>query len=114
MMTVPAGEADELDLLQTVMGSLASANPTELAQEEVARRLRVLEQVDAMGAAARGSLLETFDAQDGSVADGQRTTRTWLVHCTRVTRRQAAEHRAVQALARDHRALLAALAEGTC
>jgi hypothetical protein len=112
MMTVPAGEADELDLLQTVMGSLASANAAELAPEEVARRLRVLEQVDAMGAAARGSLLEAFDAQDGSVADGQRTTRTWLVHCTRVTRGQAAQHRAVQALARGHRTLLAALAEG--
>lgn len=112
MMTVPAGEADELDLLQTLMGTLASTDPTELAQGEVARRLRVLEQVDAMGAAARGGLLEAFDAQDGSVADGQRTTRTWLVHCTRVTRGQAAEHRAVQALARQHPVLLAALAEG--
>ena len=73
MMTVPAGEADELDLLQTLMGSLAGTDPTELAPEEVARRLRVLEQIDAMGAAARGRLLEVFDAQDGSVADGQRT-----------------------------------------
>ena len=112
MMTVPAGEADELDLLQTLMGSLARTDPTELAPEEVARRLRVLEQVDAMGAAARGRLLEVFDAQDGSVADGQRTTRTWLVHCTRVTRGQAAEHRAVQAVARQHQVLLDALAEG--
>jgi Domain of unknown function (DUF222) len=112
MMTVPAGEADELDLLQTLMGSLADTDPTELAQEEVARRLRVLEQVDAMGAAARGRLLEVFDAHDGPVADGQRTARAWLVHVTRVTRGQAAEHRAVQALARQHPVLLAALAEG--
>jgi hypothetical protein len=111
-MTVPAGEADELDLLQTLMGSLADTDPTELAQEEVARRLRVLEQVDAMGAAARGRLLEVFDAHDGPVADGQRTARAWLVHVTRVTRGQAAEHRAVQALARQHPVLLAALAEG--
>ena len=112
MMTVPAGEADELDLLLTLMGSLAGAGPTELTPEEVARRLRVLEQVDAMGAAARGRLLEAFDVQDGSIADGQRTIRTWLVNCTRVTRRQASEHRAVQALARQHLVLLAALAEG--
>jgi hypothetical protein len=112
MMTVPAGEADELDLLQTLMGSLAGTDPTELAPEEVARRLRVLEQIDAMGAAARGRLLEVFDAQDGSVADGQRTARAWLVHVTRVTRGQAAEHKAVQALARQHPVLLAALAEG--
>ena len=112
MVAVPAGEADELDLLQTLMGSLAGADPAGLAPEEVARRLRVLEQVDAIEAAVRGRLLEAFDAQDGSVADGQRTTRTWLVHCTRVTRGQAGEHRAVQALARQHPVLLAALAEG--
>ena len=46
------------------------------------------------------------------MADGQRTTRTWLVHSTRVTRGQAAEHKAVQALAEGHRPLLAALREG--
>jgi Domain of unknown function (DUF222) len=46
------------------------------------------------------------------VADGQRTIRTWLVNVTRVTRGQAGEHRAVQALAEGHRVLLAGLAEG--
>jgi hypothetical protein len=112
MMTVPAGEADELDLLQTLMGSLASTDPTQLPEEEVARRLRILEQVDAMGAAVRGGLLAAFSAQDGCVADGQRTTRTWLVHCTRVTKGQAGEHQAVEKVARDHPALYAALAEG--
>ena len=60
----------------------------------------------------RGRLLEVFDAQDGHLADGQRTTRTWLIHSLRVTRGQAAEYRAVQALARGHRVLHAALAEG--
>ncbi len=48
----------------------------------------------------------------GSVADGQRTARTWLVHCTRVTKGQAAEHKAVQVLARRHPVLAAGLAEG--
>jgi ribose transport system permease protein len=46
------------------------------------------------------------------LADGQRTSRTWLVHSTRVTRGQAAEHMAAHALAREHRPLLEALAEG--
>ena len=46
------------------------------------------------------------------MADGQRTARTWLVHSTRVTRGQAAEHKAVQALAEGHRPLLAGLREG--
>ena len=109
---VPAGEADELDLLQTLMGSLAGADPAGLGEQEVARRLRVLEQVDAIEAAVRGRLLEVFDAQDGHLADGQRSTRTWLVQCTRVTRGQAGEHQAVQGLAREHPVLLAALAEG--
>ena len=110
-MAVPAG-ADEMELLESLMGSLADTDPGQLADEEKARRLRVLERVDAIETAVRGRLLEAFDARDGHVADGQRTARTWLVHCTRVTRGQAAEHMAVQALARGHRVLLAGLAEG--
>ncbi len=55
---------------------------------------------------------QVFDAQAGPLADGQRTIRTWLVNSVRVTKGQAAEHRAVQALARSHPVLLAGLAEG--
>lgn len=58
---------------------------------------RALERVDAVGAALRGRYLHAFDARDGSVADGQRTTRTWLVNCLRVTKGQAAEYKAIQA-----------------
>ena len=50
-----------------------------------------------------------FVSQDGSVADGQRTARTWLVHCLRVTKGQAGQHRAIQALASKHAPLLAGL-----
>ena len=78
----------------------------------LADRLQILEQAEAVGAATRSQLLEAFDAQDGSVYDGQRTVRTWLVNVTRVTRGQAHEHKAVQALAQGHQHLLAALAEG--
>jgi hypothetical protein len=109
---VPAG-GDALDILESVMASLAETDPADLPDEEKARRLRVLERVDAIEAAVRGRLLSAFDAAGCSVADGQRTTRTWLVHATRVTKSQAGEHQAVQALARDHPVLLAALAEGT-
>jgi len=56
-VAVPAGQADELDLLQALMRSLAATDPAELTDEEKARRLRVLEQVDAIGAAVRGRLL---------------------------------------------------------
>jgi Domain of unknown function (DUF222) len=109
---VPASAGEALGLVEALLGSLAGEDPAELPAEVVAGRLRALERADAIGAALRGRYLEAFDAQDGSVADGQRTTRTWLVHSTRVTRGQAGEHRAVQALARRHPVLLAALAEG--
>ena len=93
-------------------GPWPRADPVELPDEVKARRLRALERVDAIEAAVRGRLLEAFDAQDAHLADGQRTTRTWLVHSTRVTKGQAGEYKAIQALARDHQVLLAALAEG--
>ncbi len=109
---VPAGDDEALDMLESLLGSLAGADPAELPAEILARRLRALERADAVGAALRGRYLAVFDAQDGHLADGQRSTRTWLVHCTRVTRGQAGEHTAVQALAREHPVLLAALAEG--
>jgi hypothetical protein len=48
--------------------------------EAVAEMLREMERADAVQAAARGRLLAAFDAKDGHLADGQRTTRAWLVH----------------------------------
>ena len=101
-----------LALLQAAAGFLVVEGAADLPTEMLAEGLRALESADAVGAAVRGLFLEAFDAQDGPVADGQRTARTWLVHSTRVTKGQAAEHRAVQALARQHRVLLAGLAEG--
>jgi hypothetical protein len=101
-----------LALQRAAAGILAGADAADLSAGVLADGLRELERADAAGAAVRGRFLEVFDAQDGPVADGQRTARTWLVHVTRVTKGQAGEHRAVQALARDHRVLLAALAEG--
>jgi Domain of unknown function (DUF222) len=101
-----------LDLLRSAAGFLAVEGAADLPAEALAEGLRALECADAAGAAVRGVFLEAFDAQDGPVADGQRTARTWLVHSTRVTKGQAGEHRAVQALARQHPVLLAALAEG--
>ena len=99
-------------MLESALGFLAAAAAAEMPGGAVAECLRALERADAVEAAARGRLLEVFDAQDGHLADGQRTTRTWLVHTTRVTKGQAGEYQAIQALARGHQILLAALAEG--
>ena len=109
---VPASSGEALDMLESAMGFLAGVDPASLPGAELARRLQVLERTDAVEAAVRGRLLEVFDSQDGHVADGQRTARTWLVHVTRVTKGQAAEHQAVERLAREHPVLLAGLAEG--
>ena len=109
---VPADSSEALGLVESLLGSLAGEDTAELPAEVVAGRLRALERVDAIGAAMRGRYLEAFDARDGHISDGQRTARTWLVHCTRVTKGQAGEHKAVEALARDHPVLTAALAEG--
>ena len=117
--TDPATAAEALDMLGSAAGMqeralrfLAAEDAAALPGQAVADRLRMMERNDAIEAAVRGRLLEVFDSQDGHLADGQRTTRTWLVHSLRVTRAQAAEYRAVQALARGHRVLHAALAEG--
>ena len=117
----PASLSDALRMLRAGLalqraaaGFLAGAGAevAGLPTQTLAEGLRELECADAAGAAVRGAFLAAFDAQDGPVADAQRTVRAWLVHVTGVTRGQAGEHRAVQALAQEHPVLQAALAEG--
>jgi len=108
-----ASAGDALGAVESLLAGLAGEDDVAgLPGEVVAERLRALERIDAIAAAVRGRHLEVFDAQDGHLADGQRTARTWLVHCTRITRRQAAEHKEQQLLAQAHPVLHAALAEG--
>ena len=71
-----------------------------------------MEWAGAIQAAARGQFLQAFDVKDGHLRDGRRTTRAWLVHSLRVTKGQAGQYRAVQALAREHRPLLEGLRDG--
>ncbi len=110
--TVPATGAEALGMLEAALEFLVAEDAAGMPTEAVAARLRALERADAVEAAVRGRLLVAFDAQDGPVGDGQRTTRTWLVHVTGVTKGQAGEYQAIEALAQDHRVLLAALVEG--
>ena len=110
-VTQPATTDEALAMLRAAWGFLASLHPAGMPADKLAACLRGMERVDAVAAAARGPMLAAFDAQDGPVGDGQRNIRTWLVHTARVTPGQAAEHRAVQALAEGHPVLLAGLAE---
>ena len=110
-VAVPASAAEALEMLESAMEFLADADAAGMPAEALANCLRGLERADAIEAAARGRFLEAFDAKDGHLADGRRNSRTWLVHCLRVTRGQAGEHQAIQALAREHQPLLAGLRE---
>jgi hypothetical protein len=111
-VTVPANGSEALEMLACAAGFLADLDAAQVPAGALAGYLRGLERAGAVQAAARGQLLAAFDVKDGHLADGQRTARTWLVHSTRVTRGQAAEHKAVQALAQQHAPLLAGLREG--
>jgi Domain of unknown function (DUF222) len=111
-VTVPASTAQALGMLECAMGFLADADATQMPTEALAHCLRTLERIDAIGAAARGRLLAAFDAQDGHLADGQRSSRAWLTHSLGVTGRQAGEHLAVAGLAREHPRLLGGLRGG--
>src|SRR5579872_5436879 len=108
----PATSAEAWAMLESLMRFLAAEDVSALPAEAAAERLQALERHDAVEAAVRGRLLVVFHAQDGPVADGQRTIRSWLIHRTGVTAGQAGEHQAVQAIARDHPVLCQALAEG--
>jgi Domain of unknown function (DUF222) len=101
--------SEKFELVESLLGELAGEEAAGLPVAVLADRLGALERVDAAGAALRGRLLHAFDAQDGSVADGQKTTRTWLVNCLRITKGQAAEYKAIQALDAKHEALAAGL-----
>src|SRR5580704_11929124 len=109
---VPADMGEAFVMLESLMGFLADADPADLPVPVLAEGLRALERTDAVEAVARARFLAVFSAQDGPVGDGQRNTRAWLVNTTRVTRGQAAEYRATEALAEDHQVLLAGLREG--
>jgi hypothetical protein len=108
----PVNINEALAALDSALRFLADADKASLPAQVLAELLQAMECADAIGAAVRGEALAAFDAQDGCVADGQRTNRTWMVNTTRVTRGQAAEHIALQRLAEAHRPLLAGMAEG--
>ena len=107
--TEPLSASEKFGLVESLLAELAGEDAASQPVAVTAEGLRALERIDAVGAAVRGRFLHAFDAQQGSVADGQRTTRTWLVNCLRITKGQAGEYKAIQALAVKHEPLLAAL-----
>src|SRR5579863_2554493 len=109
IMSVPTDGGEELAKLRSSVGYLADLDAAQLPAEALAGYIRELIQADAVATVALARLLAAYDAKDGHQADGQRSLGAWLVHMARVTRAQAAQYKAVQALAGNHEPLLAGL-----
>ena len=112
MSPVPAfsSAADAMATVRAGLGFLATADATQLPVQTQAECLQMLEQVTAMGTAARTSILAAFTSAQGYCADADYSPKAWLIHKTRVTkgaavgytawvRRAAAHPRVAQVLA---------------
>ena len=105
--------ADEaLDMVRAALGYLAAADATQLGAAAQARCLKVFEQADAIGTAARASFLAAFTAGQGYADDAAYSARAWLIHQTRVTAGVAVGHTAWARRSGTHPRVLAALAAG--
>jgi hypothetical protein len=112
--TVPAF-ADATEAAQMVhagLGFLATADATQLGTDVQARCLQMLEQADAMGTAARASILAAFTAGQGYSADADYSPKAWLINKTRITKGAAVAHAAWARRAAAHPKIAAALAAG--
>ncbi len=108
----PASAAEALGMLTSALAYLSAADATQLAAETQAQCLHALEQAAAMGTAARTSILAAFTAGQGYSADGDYSTRAWLIHRARVTKGAAMAYTAWVRRAAAHPDLAAALAAG--
>ncbi len=108
----PASVTEALGMLACALGYLNAADATQMPAETQAQCLQLLEQADAMGTAARSSVLGAFTAGQGYYADGDYSPRMWLITKTRVGRGAAAGHLGWARRAAAHPLVAAALAAG--
>ena len=99
-------------MVRAGLGYLAAADATAMAAETQARCLRMLEQADAIGTAARASILAAFTAGQGYSADADYSPRGWLINRTRVTKGTAVAYTAWARRAEAHPEVAAVLAAG--
>jgi hypothetical protein len=112
MAASPASTSEALGMLTSAMRYLAAAEATQMPGGVQARCLITLEQLDAMGTAARASILAAFTSGQGYREDGDYSARSWLMNHTRVTQGTAAGHAGWSRRGRLHPRVLAALAAG--
>jgi Domain of unknown function (DUF222) len=110
--TRPASASEAMDMVHAGLGYLAAADATAMAAETQARCLRMLEQANSMGTAARTSILAAFTSGQGYSADADYSPRAWLINRTHVTGGAAVGHTAWVRRAAAHPQVAAALAAG--
>ena len=108
----PATTTEALGMLRAAMGYLTTADAAQMAASEQAGCLQVLEQVTAMGTAARTSILAAFTSGQGYCADADYSPRAWLINKTRITKGAAVSYTAWVRRAAAHPLVADTLAAG--
>jgi hypothetical protein len=108
----PSSTKEALGMLRSAMGYLSAADATAMAAETQARCLRMLEQINSMGTAARASILAAFTSGQGYSADADYSPRAWLIHQTGITKGAAMAYAAWVRRAAAHPLVAAGLAAG--
>jgi hypothetical protein len=84
--------SEALVTLEAAMGFLAAADTTQMPTVVQAQCLQTLEHMDAVKTAARARVLAAFTSAQGYHEDAAYSSRTWLIHQTRITRGAASRH----------------------
>ena len=108
----PATTTEALGMLRAAMGYLTTADAAQMAAGEQAGCLQALEQVTAMGTAARTSILAAFTSAQGYCADADYSPRAWLINKTRITKGAAMSYTAWVGRAAAHPLVADTLAAG--
>ncbi len=108
----PATTTEALGMLRAAMRFLNAADAAQMAAETQATCLHALEQVTAMGTAARASILAAFTSSQGYSADADYSPRAWLINRTGITKGAAVAYTAWARRAAAHPKIAEALAAG--
>ena len=108
----PATTTEALGMLRAAMGFLNAADAAQMAADEQAGCLQALEQVTAMGTAARTAILAAFTSGQGYCADADYSPKAWLINKTRVTKAAAVSYTAWVRRAAAHPQVADTLAAG--
>src|SRR5216684_7737180 len=107
-----ASAKEALGMLRSAMGYLSAADATAMAAQTQAQCLQALEQVTAMGTAARASILAAFTSGQGYSADADYSPKAWLINRTGITKGAALAHAGWVRRAAAHPEVAQALAAG--